>query len=72
LGIQLGEPIKINSRQGTITAIARLTDRLKPGMAFVPRHFLEDVVNRLVNSPLDPIAAMPAYHGCAVNLEKLV
>ena len=71
LGIQLGEPIKINSRQGTITAIARLTDRLKPGMAFVPRHFLEDVVNRLVNSPLDPIATMPAYHGCAVKLEKV-
>src|SRR5208337_5150428 len=72
LGIQSGEPIKINSRQGTITATARLTDRLRPGTAFMPRHFLGDVVNRLVNSPLDPIARMPAYHGCAVNLEKLV
>ncbi len=72
LGIQSGEPIKVNSRQGAITATARLTDRLKPGAAFMPRHFLGDVVNCLVNSPLDPIARMPAYHGCAVNLEKLV
>ena len=71
LGIQSGEQIKINSRQGTITAIARLTDRLKSGMAFLPRYFLGDVVDRLVNSPLDPIANMPAYHGCAVKLEKL-
>jgi len=37
----------------------------------LPRYFLGDVVDRLVNSPLDPIANMPAYHGCAVKLEKL-
>jgi coenzyme F420-reducing hydrogenase delta subunit/Pyruvate/2-oxoacid:ferredoxin oxidoreductase delta subunit/formylmethanofuran dehydrogenase subunit D len=71
LGIQSGEPIKINSRQGTITATARLTNRLKSGTAFLPRYFLGYVVDRLVNSPLDPIANMPAYHGCAVKLEKL-
>jgi len=42
------------------------------GTAFLPRHFLEEAVKRLVNSPLDPSTKMPAYHGCAVNLEKLV
>ena len=72
LGIQSGEPININSRQGTITATARLTDRLKPGTVFMPRLLLGDVVNRFVYSPLDPIAKMPAYHGCAVILEKVV
>ncbi len=72
LGIQSGEPIRFSSRQGAITATARMSARVRPGAAFLPRHFLEDVVNRLVNSPLDPIAGMPAYHGCAVNLAKLV
>ena len=72
LGIESGEAIRMNSREGAITATAWLTDRLKPGTAFMPRQFLRDVVTRLVNSPLDPIAGMPAYHGCAVNLAKLV
>lgn len=72
LGVQAGEPIRFSSRQGTITATARMSDRIRPGTAFLPRHFLEDVVKRLVNSPLDPIARMPAYHGCAVNFAKLV
>ncbi len=72
MGIQPGEQIRTSSHRGRLTATVWLSDRVKAGTAFMPRHFLEDVVNRLVNSPLDPIARMPAYHGCAVNLEKLV
>jgi coenzyme F420-reducing hydrogenase delta subunit/glycine cleavage system H lipoate-binding protein/Pyruvate/2-oxoacid:ferredoxin oxidoreductase delta subunit len=72
MGIQPGEQIRTSSREGMLTATVLLNDRVRAGTAFMPRRFLEDVVQRLVNSPLDSIARMPEYHGCAINLEKLI
>ena len=59
LGIQSGEPITFSSRQGTITATARMSDRVRPGAAFLPRHFLEDVVTGSWTVPRQGDAGIP-------------
>jgi predicted molibdopterin-dependent oxidoreductase YjgC/glycine cleavage system H lipoate-binding protein len=71
LGIQAGEQLKAGSRRGTITAKAVLTERVRPGVAFIPMHFLEDSVNRLANAALDPVTKTPEYKVCAVKLTRL-
>ncbi|MGA9755302.1 MAG: hydrogenase iron-sulfur subunit [Desulfobaccales bacterium] len=71
-GIQPGELIRTSSRRGTLAAKALLTDRVRPGTAFIPMHFLDDPVNRLISAVLDPITKLPEYQGCAVNFGKLV
>jgi predicted molibdopterin-dependent oxidoreductase YjgC len=71
LQIQSGEEIKTSSRRGNIITKAWLTDRVRPGVVFVPLHFMENAVNRLTNPALDPITKTPEYKVCAVNLEKV-
>ncbi|MCL4501809.1 MAG: hypothetical protein M1438_08115, partial [Deltaproteobacteria bacterium] len=65
LGIRAGEPIEAGSRGGTIKATAYLSDRVRPGAAFVPLHFRDEAIKLLLN------AEMPGSKGCAVNLAKL-
>lgn len=70
LQIQSGEEIKASTRRGNIMTKAWITDRVSPGVVFIPMHFMENAANRLTNSALDPITKTPEYKVCAVNLEK--
>ena len=47
-----------------------ITDRVDPGMVFMPFHFKETNVNKLTNPAYDPIAKIPELKVCAVKLEK--
>ena len=40
--------------RGEIELIARVTDRIKPGVVFIPFHFAEAAANALTNSAFDP------------------
>ncbi len=71
LGIRSGEQIKTASPAGAVTATAVVTDRIRPGAAFLPRHFLKDTLNLLLGGA-GPVDAIPSYEGLAVNLEKLL
>ena len=70
LRIQSGEEIKTSSRRGNIMTKALITDRVRPGVVFIPMHFMENAANRLTSAALDPITKTPEYKVCAVNLEK--
>lgn len=72
LGLQLGDQITTSSNRGAVTATVVLSDRVRPGTAFVPMHFRAEVLKMLVEEALDPIAMLPGYKGCAVSLAKLV
>ena len=62
-----GEPMRVTSRRGSITAPARLTDSIRLDTVFVPFHF--PGVNDLTNPALDPISRMPEFKVCAVRVE---
>ncbi len=71
LGLRDGDQVTLSSKRGRITASARVTGRVAPGTVFVPFHYSEAVANKLTHADvLDPVAKIPEYKVCAVNLEK--
>ncbi len=70
LGIAAGDKIEISSRRGKITVNADVTPSVDKGVVFVPFHYHEAAVNRLTNAAMDPIANIPEYKVCAVNLKR--
>ncbi|MEM0141374.1 MAG: formate dehydrogenase subunit alpha [Thermoplasmatales archaeon] len=68
LGIRNGQKVKVESRHGCIEVMARVTDSIPKGIVFVPFHFDEARVNRLVGNNLDPIAKIPEFKVVPVRL----
>jgi predicted molibdopterin-dependent oxidoreductase YjgC len=71
LHIQPGEQIKASSRRGSIKVKALVTERVKPGVVFIPLHYMENAANRLTNAALDPVTKTPEYKVCAMQLAKM-
>jgi nitrate reductase NapA len=73
-GIKNGDKVKITSKRGSITVVARVGGRGEPqkGMVFCLMH--DDDVNRMVNivtnDAVDPISFQPEYKLAAVRVEK--
>ena len=63
--------VRVSSRRGEIELAARVTDRIIPGVVFIPFHFAEAAANALTNSAFDPIAKIPEFKVCAVRVEPL-
>jgi predicted molibdopterin-dependent oxidoreductase YjgC len=63
--------VRVSSRRGEIELVARVTDRITPGVVFIPFHFAEAAANALTNSAFDPIAKIPEFKVCAVKVEPL-
>jgi anaerobic selenocysteine-containing dehydrogenase len=70
-GIQDGDCVRVSSRRGTVMAEAQLTDRSPVGTVFMTFHFAEAAANLLTTDAVDPIAKIPEYKVCAVNVEKV-
>ena len=71
-GLNGHQMVRVESRRGFIQAEAQLTERVPPGVIFIPFHFAEAAANVLTNPALDPIAKIPEYKVCAVRLEPVV
>ncbi len=71
LGVCDGARIRVSSRRGEITPIARITDNIKENVVFIPFHYREAAANKLTNPALDPIAKIPEYKVCAVRIENV-
>jgi len=65
-----GDTVKVRSRRGEIEINAFITDKVAPGIVFIPFHFAECAANQLTNSRLDPEAKIPELKVCAVNMSK--
>jgi len=70
-GLEADERVRICSRRGAIEARLQITDRVEPGVVFIPFHFAEAAANVLTNPTLDPTAKIPEYKVCAVGIEPL-
>lgn len=69
LGVESGELVTIESRNGEIAVPAQVTDRVGPENLFVPIHFADSAVNRLTDEEhLDPAAATPEFKVSAVRV----
>jgi len=70
LGIKDGERIMVSTRRGSITLMARVTERIISGSIFIPFHYAEAAANRLTNAVLDPAAFIPEFKVCAASIQK--
>ena len=70
LFIAQGEKVKVRSRRGEIEIKAFVTDRISPGVIFIPFHFAECAANELTSRNVDPQAKIPEFKVCAVNVYK--
>jgi formate dehydrogenase major subunit len=68
LNIQTGDPIELKSRRGKITAFARADSGLQPGQIFLPFCYHEAAANLLTNEALDPVAKIPEFKFCAIQV----
>ncbi len=71
LGIRNGDPVRVTSRRGSITAKAHVGRKVSEGETWMPFHFPDSPVNELTNAALDEYARIPEYKVCAVRLEKI-
>lgn len=69
LNIRNNTKVKVTSRRGSIVVEAKITNRVKPGVVFMPIHFGESPVNKLTNRNLDPVAQIPEFKVSSVRIE---
>jgi len=69
LGIRSGDRVRLVSRRGMVEVNASVTERVAPGLVFLPFHYAEGAANLLTNPALDPVARIPELKVCAVRLE---
>ena len=69
--IKNGEKIKVSSRRGSVESYAKVTEKINPGVVFMPFHYVDGPANRLTNPILDPIAKIPELKVASVMIEKI-
>lgn len=71
LGLRQEGLVKVSSEIGDISIKVRITDKITPGVVFIPFHFGEAAVNKLIGQHHDPVVQIPEYKVCAVKLEGM-
>ncbi len=72
LGVRDGDRVRVVSRRGAIEAPVRVSDGLRPGLAFMAFHYPEETdVNRLTIEAWDPKSGTAEFKATAVRVEKL-
>lgn len=69
-GIADGDPVRVVSRRGKLTARAQISEKAVSGTVFIPFHYADAAANLLTNPALDPVAKIPELKVCAVRIEK--
>ncbi|MAR07119.1 MAG: nitrate reductase catalytic subunit [Cyanobium sp. NAT70] len=77
LGVINGQLTAINSRRGHLTARAKVTDRIRKGLVFLPMHwgFTQEQAceaNTLMHDKACPISKQPELKACAVIVAPVV
>lgn len=72
LGVSNGDHVNITSKQGTVRAKVRVTERSPCGVVFMTFHFAETPTNNLIIPLLDPVAKIPELKICPVKITRVV
>jgi formate dehydrogenase major subunit/formate dehydrogenase alpha subunit len=70
-GIGDGDSVRLKTRRGQIVVRAQVSPKAVSGTIFIPFHFFEASANKLTIAALDPVAKIPEFKVCAVNIEKV-
>ena len=71
-GLRDGDNVRVRSRRGELTGVARYTYRMRTGEIFIPFYRLSETAsaaNFLTNAVYDPDSRIPEYKVCAVRVE---
>ncbi|UCC23716.1 MAG: formate dehydrogenase subunit alpha [Planctomycetota bacterium] len=71
LSIRDMDDCKVSTRRGQLKVKARVSDRVKEGVMWMPFHYVEAPANLLTNDAFCPIARTGEYKACAARLEKV-
>ena len=69
LKVSHGDMVKVKTVRGETEARARVTEKVKPGMAFMPFHW--QGTNIITSDALDPVAKIPEYKMAACKIEAM-
>ncbi|MGB3407383.1 MAG: formate dehydrogenase subunit alpha [Jannaschia sp.] len=69
LGVPAGGHVKLTTRRGTVTLMARADRSVSPDTVFLPFAFVEAAANLLTNPALDPFGKIPEFKFSAVKVE---
>lgn len=69
-GIRDGDPVRLESRRGTLQALAKVTEDTQRGVLFMPWHFAS-TPNLLTGPAAGPPSKMPELKFCAVRMEAV-
>ncbi|MHA1128556.1 MAG: formate dehydrogenase subunit alpha, partial [Alphaproteobacteria bacterium] len=70
LGMQAGDMVRLTTRRGTITIMARADRAIAKDNVFLPFAYVEAAANILTNSALDPYGKIPEFKFAAVKVES--
>ncbi len=68
LGINAGDPVRIETRRGAIVLNSRADGAIPDGVIFVPFAYVEAAANLLTNPALDPFGKIPEFKFCAARV----
>ncbi|PCH97841.1 MAG: formate dehydrogenase subunit alpha [Rhodobacteraceae bacterium] len=71
LGVEAGGTIRLTTKRGTITVMARADRAVSEDMVFLPFAYVEAAANILTNSALDPYGKIPEFKFSAVRVEAV-
>ncbi len=69
LGIAPGAEVRVATRRGAITLMARQDPAVPEGVVFIPFCYHEAAANILTNPQLDPFGKIPEFKFCACRVE---
>jgi formate dehydrogenase major subunit len=69
LGVAPGGRVRLTTRRGSLTCMARADGGLAPDMAFLPFAYAEAAANLLTNPALDPVGKIPEFKYAALRVE---
>lgn len=70
LNLEQHTMVDVLSRRGKITARIAISAKAVDGTLFIPFHFAKSAANRLTNAAVDPVAKIPEFKVCAINIRK--
>ena len=68
IGVQPGNHVRLATRRGQVTTLARADDGLQHGQVFLPFCYHEAAANLLTNEALDPFGKIPEFKFCALRV----
>ena len=70
LGIEPGDTIRLTTRRGSVSVMARADRAVAERNVFMPFAYVEAAANILTNSSVDPYGKIPEFKFSAVRVEK--